>query len=264
MFEWFSTLSLVKQAVLASLFTWSITTSGASIVFLFKKINKNILDSMLGLSAGIMIAASFWSLLNPAIELAEILRINVWLIISLGFLSGGIFLNIGDKFYDYYCEKKSSQNDLKSIIMLIISITLHNIPEGLAIGVAFGSLKYNIPGSSLINALILAIGIGIQNFPEGSAVSLPLRRKGFSRSKSFFIGSLTGIVEPIAAIFGVLLTTTVRSIMPFFLSFAAGAMIYVVVKELVPESQNNDNKNMITLWTMIGFTIMMILDVALG
>lgn len=264
MFHWFISQTLIIKALLATLFTFGVTALGSSIVFIFKKVNKNILDSMLGLSAGIMVAASFWSLLNPAIELANTLKINIWLTISLGFISGGLFLNIGDNIYDYYTIKRKSSNKLKRIFMLILSITLHNIPEGLAIGVAFGSLKYNIPGSSLISASILALGIGIQNFPEGCAVSLPLRREGYSRTKSFIYGSLTGIVEPIAAVIGVILITSIRRILPFCLSFAAGAMIYVAVKELIPESQQNNNKNMITMWTLIGFTIMMVLDVTLG
>jgi ZIP family zinc transporter len=188
----------------------------------------------------------------------------IWLVVSTGFLFGGLLLFVGDKVFEYFNKENSYSNSKKRILFLILSITLHNIPEGLAIGVAFGSLKYNIPGSSLINAILLAVGIGIQNFPEGSAVSLPLRRDGNSRLKSFVYGSLTGIVEPISAILGVLLITSIRRILPLCLSFAAGAMIYVAVKELVPESQTNSNKNMITLWTLIGFIIMMYLDVTLG
>lgn len=261
MFQWFLNTTLLEKTILTTLFTWGVTTVGSSIVFLFKKINKTILDSMLGLSAGIMIAATFWSLLNPAIELASTLNINIWLTISLGFICGGLFLNIGDYIYDYCINKN---NNYKRIFMLILSITLHNIPEGLAIGVAFGSLKYGIPGLSLIDSCLLGLGIGIQNFPEGSAVSLPLRREGFSRVKSCLIGSLTGIVEPIAAILGYFLIIYIRSILPFLLSFAGGAMLYVVIKELIPESQNNPNKNLITIFTLIGFVIMMILDVSLG
>lgn len=266
MFQWFVNQNLIIQTFLATLFTWGITTLGSGIVFFFKNIKKNILDSMLGLAAGIMLAASFFSLLEPAITLATSLKINAWMIVVLGFISGGIFLNLGDNIYDYYYEKKKLKKDsgLKRMFMLIFSITLHNIPEGLAVGVAFGSLKYNIEGSTLISAMMLALGIGIQNFPEGSAVSLPLRREGYSRIKSFIIGSLTGIVEPIAAILGVILVVKMRTVLPFLLSFAAGAMIYVIIKELIPESQKNENNNKITIYTIIGFAIMMILDVSLG
>lgn len=265
MFQWFSNQDIIIKTLLATLFTWSITTLGSSIVFFFKKINKNILNSMLGFSAGIMIAASYWSLLNPAINLANSLKINSWLIILIGFLSGATFLYFGDNVYDCYLKynNKVVSKNFKRIFMLVFSITLHNIPEGLAVGVAFGSLKYGT-GSTLMSSMMLALGIGIQNFPEGSAISLPLRGEGYSRLKSFIYGSLSGIVEPIAALIGVLLVTKIRTILPFFLSFAAGAMIYVVIKEIIPESQSNKNTNLVTLWTIFGFALMMVLDVALS
>lgn len=261
MIQWFLNTTLLEKTILATLFTFGVTTVGSSIVFLFKKVNKTLLDSMLGLSAGIMIAATFWSLLNPAIEQATELQINVCLVVSLGFICGGLFLNIGDYLYNYCSNLNKS---LKRIVMLVFSITLHNIPEGLAIGVAFGSLNYGISSISLIDSCLLALGIGIQNFPEGSAVSLPLRREGISRFKSFLVGSLTGIVEPFAAILGYFLVIYIKTILPFLLAFAGGAMIYVVVKELIPESQNSYNKNLITMFTLIGFVIMMFLDVSLG
>lgn len=264
--DYFSDLSFVSQAFLAALFTWSVTMMGASIVFFFKEVKKGIMDALLGFSAGVMIAASFWSLLSPAIDMANELKMISWLVVFLGFFSGGLLLFIGDKFYDFMMRKKGSSNNykIKRCLMLVFSITLHNIPEGLVVGVAFGSLAYGMEGATLIAAITLAVGIGLQNFPEGSAVSLPLRREGLSRGKAFFIGQLSGVVEPIAAVIGALLVLKIQSILPFLLAFAAGAMIYVVVEELIPESQSNKKKDLMALFTLIGFSIMMILDVALG
>ena len=254
------------QALIAGLFTWSITMLGAAIVFLFKEVKKGIMDALLGFSAGVMIAASFWSLLSPAIEMANNLKMISWLVVFCGFFSGGVLLFLGDKVCDFCMKKRNTQDSskIKRCLMLIFSITLHNIPEGLVVGVAFGSLVYNISGSSLMSAMTLALGIGLQNFPEGSAVSLPLRREGFSRFKSFFFGQLSGFVEPIFAVIGALLVLKIQMLLPFLLSFAAGAMIYVVVEELIPESQTNSKKDLMALFTLIGFSIMMILDVALG
>ena len=262
----FNNLSPVLQAFIACLFTWSITALGASIVFFFKKVNKTLMDALLGFAAGVMIAASFFSLISPAIEMAEELKMNSWLVISLGFLGGGVLLFIGDKVYDYLDEKRkdTTSSKTKRCFMLISSITLHNIPEGMAVGVAFGSLAYSLTGSTLASALTLAFGIGLQNFPEGSAVSLPLRREGYTRGKAFFYGQLSGIVEPIAAVIGALLVLKIQLILPFLLAFAAGAMIYVVVEELIPESQTNKKKDLMALFTILGFMVMMILDVALG
>ena len=254
-------LNPIIQALLATLFTWAVTALGAALVFMFKKIHKNILDSMLGIAAGVMIAASFWSLLSPSIEMANVLKINIILSVAGGFLSGGLLLFIGDKFMNKMQNKSSN---LKRTLMLIVSITLHNIPEGLAVGVAFGSTLYGLDGATLMSAWTLAIGIGIQNFPEGTAVSVPLRREGFSRNKSFIYGMLSGVVEPISGVLGALLVLKVRIILPFLLAFAAGAMIYVVIQELIPESQTNENKEIISMCTLIGFTIMMLLDVLLG
>ena len=254
-------LNPIIQALLATLFTWAVTALGAALVFMFKKIHKNILDSMLGIAAVVMIAASFWSLLSPSIEMANVLKINIVLSVAGGFLSGGLLLFIGDKFMNKMQNKSSN---LKRTLMLIVSITLHNVPEGLAVGVAFGSTLYGLDGATLMSAWTLAIGIGIQNFPEGTAVSVPLRREGFSRNKSFIYGMLSGIVEPIAGVLGALLVLKVRIILPFLLAFAAGAMIYVVIQELIPESQTNENKEVISMCTLIGFTIMMLLDVLLG
>ena len=265
MFEAFKNLSFVWQALIASLFTWAVTALGASIVFFFKKVNKTLMDAMLGFSSGVMIAASFFSLITPALEMAKNLNINIPVVISLGFILGGTLLFIGDKIYDLIDkEKDNNKNSRKRCFMLISSITIHNIPEGLAIGVAFGSLAYNVTGSSILSALTLALGIGLQNFPEGSAVSLPLRREGYSRKKAFFYGQLSGIVEPISAVIGTILVLKIKTILPFLLVFAAGSMIYVVVEELIPESQTNQKKDLMAFFTLFGFVLMMILDVTLG
>ena len=265
MINWFINLDHTYQAALAGLFTYSVTALGAAIVFLFKKINKSFMDAMLGFSGGVMIAASFWSLLSPAIEMANNLNLIAWLVVLIGFLSGGLLLFTGDKIFDKLDKsKKYKDNKLKRSLMLIFSITLHNIPEGLAVGVAFGSIAYNLEGASILNACLLAFGIGLQNFPEGTAISVPLRREGFSRKKAFFYGQLSGIVEPISCIIGSLLVIKVRFLLPFLLAFAAGAMIYVVVEELIPESQTNKKKDLMALFTLIGFSIMMVLDVGLG
>lgn len=269
MINFFQELSPVMQAFLATLFTWGVTMLGASIVFFFREVKKGIMDALLGFSAGVMIAASFWSLLSPAIDMANSMKMISWLVVFLGFFSGGLLLFLGDKLYDFMQKKtrkraSSTSHRLKRCLMLVFSITLHNIPEGLVVGVAFGSLAYSLEGSTLASALTLALGIGLQNFPEGSAVSLPLRREGLSRKKAFFFGQLSGVVEPIAAIIGAILVLKIQVLLPFLLAFAAGAMIYVVVEELIPESQSNKKKDLMALFTLIGFSIMMILDVALG
>lgn len=265
MINYYINASIYTQVIIASLMTWFITSLGASIVFFFKKVNKNILDSMLGLSAGVMIAASFWSLLNPSIEKSNELGLNAWLVALIGIFIGVLLISISDHLFNKLLNKKNSYKNREGIkrnFLLILSITLHNIPEGLAIGVAFGGIVSGT--NTLLSAVLLALGIGIQNFPEGCAVSLPLRREGLSRSKSFLVGSLSGIVEPISAIIGCSLVILVENILPYCLSFAAGAMIYVAVSELIPESQKNKHKNLITMFTMLGFSIMMVLDVALG
>lgn len=266
MIDFYINSSVYVQVILAGLLTWAVTALGAAIVFFFKKVNGTVLDAMLGLSGGVMISASFFSLLNPAINGAENLKMTPWLVVSIGFLCGGILLIIGDLFFNYILEKRKNNNvkSLKRSLMLIFSITLHNIPEGLAIGVAFGSIAFGLEGSSLTAAVMLAIGVAIQNFPEGTAVSLPLRRENFSRKKAFIYGTLSGIVEPISAFIGCVLVMYVQNILPFLLSFAAGAMIYVAISELVFESQKNKHKNLMSLFTILGFVIMMILDVALG
>lgn len=267
MVEQIFTLNPILQATLATLFTWSVTAIGASLVYFFKRINKNLMDGMLGFAGGVMIAASFFSLIAPAITMAENLKLISWLVVFIGFFGGGLLLFIGDKIYDVY-EKKHSKDkkkiSFKRCFMLISSITLHNIPEGMAVGVAFGSVIYGLDGATIAAAWTLALGIGLQNFPEGTAVSMPLRREGMSRNKAFFLGQLSGIVEPISGIIGAILVIKVRILLPFLLAFAAGAMIYVVVEELIPESQTNKKKDVMALFTLIGFSVMMILDVALG
>lgn len=259
-------LNAITLTIIASLFTWGLTALGASLVFFFKKVNRNVMDAMLGFAAGVMIAASFWSLLAPGIELADELGKRSWLVASIGFLSGGVILYLGDKVCKFFMKKRNSTNNegLRRSILLVSSISLHNIPEGLSVGVAFGSLFYGMSEGALLSAIVFAIGIGLQNFPEGSAVSLPLRREGFSPRKAFFYGQLSGVVEPISAVIGALLVVRVRNILPFCLCFAAGAMIYVVVEELIPESQSNKCKDLMAFFTLIGFCVMMILDVALG
>ncbi|MBQ3474766.1 MAG: ZIP family metal transporter [Bacilli bacterium] len=259
MIDYILNLNPIIQALLATLFTYSITALGASIVFFFKKVNKTFMDGTLGFAAGIMIAASFFSLLLPAINMCEQLNIKEWIVLLCGFIGGGLLIFIGDKVYNIF-----SKNNNKRVILLISSITLHNIPEGMAIGVAFGSVIYGIDGASLVAAWTLALGIGLQNFPEGTAISMPLRRDGYSLKKAFFLGQLSGIVEPISGIIGALLVMKVRILLPILLSFAAGAMIYVVVQELIPESQTNKNKSLMALFTLIGFSLMMVLDITLG
>jgi len=259
MFDWFINLNYIYQALIATLFTYIMTALGASIVFFFRKISKNIMDAMLGFAAGVMTAASYFSLLSPAIEASIELNLTPWLITFIGFFSGGIILFIADKILSKLLNKKN-----KRVLMLISSITIHNIPEGLAVGIAFGSVFFGINGATTISAIMLAIGIGLQNFPEGSAVSIPLLREGVNRKKAFFYGQLSAIVEPIFGVIGAILVLKMRILLPFFLSFAAGAMIYVVVSELIPESQSNKKKELMAIFTIIGFSIMMILDVALG
>ena len=262
--EWFINLEYYYQALIATIFTWGVTALGASLVLFFKNLNKTIMDAMLGLAGGVMIAASFFSLLLPAIEMSDNLNMTSWLVVTIGFLLGGVLLFVGDKIFTNIDKKRKQATGLKRASMLMFSITLHNIPEGLAVGVAFGSLAYNLEGATLLAAVMLALGIGIQNFPEGTAVSVPLRREGFSRRRAFFYGQLSGMVEPISGVLGALLVMRVRFLLPYLLAFAAGAMIYVVIVELIPESQTNKRKDLMALFTLIGFSIMMVLDVALS
>ncbi|PRR80470.1 ZIP family metal transporter [Clostridium vincentii] len=268
--DWLKDFNPVVQALFATLFTWGLTALGASLVFLFKSINRKVLNGMLGFAAGVMIAASFWSLLAPAIEMAEQTNTPGWIPAAVGFLAGGAFLFSVDRILPHLhlsqpIEKAEGiKTSWQRSILLVLAITLHNIPEGLAVGVAFGAVAADIPSASLAGAVALAIGIGIQNFPEGAAVSIPLRREGFSRFKSFMYGQMSGIVEPIAGVIGAFAVISMKPILPYALSFAAGAMIFVVVEELIPESQQDSNTDIATIGAMIGFVIMMVLDVALG
>lgn len=263
MINFFIGLNPILQAFIATIFTYLVTLLGAALVFFFKSVNKNIMDGMLGFAAGIMIAAAFFSLLSPAVIMAEKLNLIVWLVVSFGFILGGMLLFIGDKLFEKKLDDSNSSS-FKRVVMLILSITIHNIPEGLAVGVAFGSIAYGLDGATLGSACVLALGIGLQNFPEGTAVSVPLRREGLSRSKSFFWGQLSGFVEPISGVIGALLVLKIRLILPFLLSFAAGAMIYVVIQELIPASQSNERKDLMALFSLLGFVVMMILDIALS
>lgn len=270
MVDWFVGQNTVLQALIATLFTWFVTALGAALVFFFKTINRKVLDGMLGFAAGVMIAASFWSLLAPAIEMAEESSLPAWIPATAGFLMGGLFLYIADKIIPHLHlgfpmeEAEGIKTSWHRSILLVLAITLHNIPEGLAVGVAFGALASDLPSATMAGAVALAIGIGIQNFPEGAAVSVPLRREGFSRLKSFWYGQASGIVEPIAGVLGAVSVILIKPILPYALAFAAGAMIYVVVEELIPESQLEKNTDIATIGAMLGFAVMMTLDVALG
>lgn len=266
----FTSLPVVLQAFLACLFTWGMTAAGAACVFFFRTVNRKILDGMLGFAAGVMIAASYWSLLAPAIAMTRAAGGIPWLPPAIGFLAGGAFLWTIDKLIPHLhlgfpiSEAEGPKTSWQRSVLPVLAITLHNIPEGLAVGVAFGAIAAGLPESNLAGALALTIGIGIQNFPEGLAVAAPLRREGMSRLKSFWYGQLSGAVEPVAAVIGAVAVLTMQPLLPYALSFAAGAMIYVVVEELIPESQLEKNTDLATVGTLLGFTVMMILDVALG
>ena len=268
--EIFSGQSPVVMALLATLFTWAVTALGAATVFFFKEIRPSVLNVMLGFSAGVMIAASFWSLLAPAIEMAEGGALPPWLVTGIGFIGGALFLLLTDYFLPVdklkteAVPKRSIAANRRSKL-LMFSITLHNIPEGLAVGVAFGAAANGAEGT-LLAATAVAFGIGLQNFPEGAAVSIPLRREGYTRRKSFLYGQASGIVEPISAVLGALLVTSMQSILPYALAFAAGAMIFVVAEELIPESQSakREGTHWATLGCIAGFALMMVLDVAFG
>ena len=268
--EFFMNLSPVLQALIATIGTWAVTALGAAMVFFFKSINKKVLNTMLGFAAGVMIAASFWSLLNPAIEMATKNGDNPVIPAVIGFLAGGAFLWILDKILPHLHpgldmdKAEGVKTSWQRSVLLVLAITLHNIPEGLAVGVAFGAVASGLGDANLGGAIALAIGIAIQNFPEGAAVSVPLRREGMSRLKSFWYGQLSGIVEPIAAVLGAIAVIYIQSLLPYALAFAAGAMIFVVVEELIPESQTGGETDFSTVGAIFGFAVMMVLDVALG
>jgi len=270
MLETLSNLHPIMQALLGTVFTWFLTALGAGGVFFAKEINKRVLDGMLGFAAGVMIAASFWSLLAPAIQMAEGLGMLPYIPAVVGFMLGGIFLRVIDRILPHLHlgfnmgEAEGISTTWQRSVLLILAITLHNIPEGLAVGVAFGAVAYGLPYATFGAAVALAFGIGLQNFPEGLAVSMPLRREGFSRWKAFWYGQLSGTVEPVAGVIGAAAVLIARPVLPYALAFAAGAMIFVVVEELVPESQRGGNTDIATMGALLGFAVMMLLDVALG
>lgn len=270
---WFRDLSPLAQSVLAGGFTWSVTALGAAVVFLTRRVNQRLLDAMMGFAAGVMTAASFWSLLAPSIEMAAAQGVTVWVPPAVGFVLGGLFLRSSDAVLPHLhpgarrTEAEGLTTSWRRATLLVLAITLHNVPEGLAVGVSFGAAAIPLDmaaEATLAGALTLALGIGLQNFPEGVAVSLPLRGEGVSAPKSFWYGQLSGVVEPISAALGAVAVLSVQPLLPYALAFAAGAMIYVVVEELIPESQRHGNTDLATLGVMGGFTVMMILDVALG
>ena len=260
----------ILQALLGTLFTYGLTALGAAGVFIRRNIDQRLLDSMLGFAAGVMIAASYWSLLAPAIAMAPSVGRPGWLPAAIGFLLGGAFLALVDRILPHLhlgqptASAEGVSTTWQRSILLVMAVTLHNIPEGLAVGVAFGAAAAGIGDSSLAGAIALAIGIGIQNFPEGLAISAPLRREGFSAKKAFFYGQASGMVEPIAGVLGAAAVFYIRPLLPYALAFAAGAMIFVVIEELIPESQIGDHADLATLGAMLGFVVMMTLDVALG
>ena len=263
--------SPVTQALFATLFTYGVTAAGAGLVFMNREINQQLLDALLGFAAGVMIAASFWSLLAPGIEMAEQMGHIPWLTAAIGFMGGGVFMRLIDRILPHLhpglamSQSEGIKTSWQRSTLLVLAITLHNIPEGLAVGVAFGAVAADLPSASMGGAIALAIGIGLQNFPEGTAVSMPLRREGMSRMKSFLLGQASGLVEPVAGVLGALFVLRMQNILPYALCFAAGAMIFVVVEELIPESQRNPaNIDLVTMATLAGFATMMILDVALA
>jgi ZIP family zinc transporter len=268
--SFFQNLHPVIQALLATCFTWAMTALGAAVVFTARNISRRVLDAMLGFAGGVMIAASYWSLLAPAIEMSQGKSIPAWVPAVVGFLLGGVFLRGIDKVLPHLHlgfpieEAEGVKTSWRRSTLLTLAITLHNIPEGLAVGVAFGALAAGLPSATLGAAVALAIGIGIQNFPEGLAVSVPLRREGMSRRRSFFYGQLSAIVEPIAGVIGAAAVIIAQPILPYALAFAAGAMIFVVIEEVVPEAQRGGNADLATMGGMVGFAVMMLLDVAFG
>ena len=260
----------VLQALFATIFTWGVTALGAAMIFATKEVSRKLLNGMLGFAAGVMIAASYWSLLAPAIEMSAMLGVPEWFPATVGFLAGGLFLWGVDRVLPHLhmglptSEAEGIKTSWQRSVLLVLAITLHNIPEGLAVGVAFGAAAAGIPEATLAGAVALALGIGIQNFPEGLAVSAPLRREGMKLSKAFMMGQLSGVVEPIAGVLGAAAVLLMRPLLPYALAFAAGAMIYVVAEELIPEANRDQHSNIPTIGVMVGFALMMTLDVALG
>ena len=270
MLSQFENLHPVIQALLATLFTWGMTALGASAVFFMKTVKRRLLDASLGFAGGVMIAASFWSLLAPSISLSREMQLVVWVPPLIGFLLGGAFLRLLDGIVPHLHlfaplqEAEGMPTSWRRVVLLVLAITLHNIPEGLAVGVAFGAISAELGTAGLGGAVALALGIGLQNLPEGTAVSVPLRGEGMSRLRCFWFGQLSAVVEPLAAVVGAAAVLLMRPLLPYALAFAAGAMIFVVVEEVIPEAQRGANTDIATLGAMIGFAVMMTLDVALG
>lgn len=270
MLETFASWPSAWQALAAATFTWSLTAVGAGAVFFFRDVSRKALDTALGFTAGVMIAASFWSLLNPAIEMSEQMGVIEWMPALVGFLAGAFAMRLVDYLLPHVhlfgdmTEVEGVKTTWRRTTLLVLAITLHNIPEGLAIGVAFGAVASGFDSATLSGAIALAIGIGLQNCPEGTAVAVPLRREGLSRMKAWWYGQLSAVVEPFAAVVGAVAVTMMRPMLPYALAFAAGAMIFVSVEEVIPESQSGGHGDMATLGAIIGFAVMMTLDVALG
>jgi len=268
--DWFTQMTPVGQAFLATCFTWGMTACGAAVIFVRREFDRRLLDVMLGFAAGVMIAASYWSLLAPAIEMSTGHPIGSWFPAVSGFLAGAVVLRLVDRILPHLhlnapmSEAEGVSTSWHRSTLLVLAITLHNIPEGFAVGVAFGALGADVSSANLAGAAVLALGIGIQNFPEGLAVSAPLRRDGMGQFKSFWVGQLSGLVEVFAGVLGAILVVYIQPLLPYALAFAAGAMIFVVVEEVIPESQAGQNGDLATMGTMVGFAVMMLLDVALG
>jgi ZIP family zinc transporter len=269
-FSWFAGLNPIAQAFLATLFTWGMTAIGAAVVFFFKNVERRLLDAALGFAAGVMIAASFWSLLAPSIALSEEMGLVKWVPPLLGFVAGAAAMRLADWLLPHlhlYAPDSAAEGmptTWHRTALLVLAITLHNIPEGLAVGVAFGAVEAGYGTATLGGAIALALGIGLQNCPEGTAVSVPLRREGLSRARSFYYGQMTAWVEPIAGVLGAAAVLMMRPVLPYALAFAAGAMIFVVVEEVIPESQTGGHPDIATSGAILGFAVMMVLDVALG
>lgn len=271
MISFLEDFSPLMQALIGTGFTWGMTALGAATIFLSRNLSRKVLDWMLGFAGGVMIAASYWSLLAPALALAEGGTLPAWLPAVVGFLAGGLFLRGLDMVLPHLHLRSPTEDDAEGMTttwrrttLLILAITLHNIPEGLAVGVAFGAAAAELPTASVAGAVALAVGIGIQNFPEAMAVSMPLYSAGMSRKRSFWYGQLSGFVEPVAGVLGVTAVLLFRAILPYALAFAAGAMIFVVIEDLIPEAHSHDHVDLATMGAMIGFAVMMTLDVAFG
>ena len=270
MTDWFVGLNPLAQALLATLFTWGMTASGSAAVFFFREVDRRLLDAALGFAAGVMIAASFWSLLAPSIAMSAEMGVTEWVPPLIGFLAGAFGMRLADWMLPHLhlfaptAAAEGMKTSLHRTALLVLAITLHNIPEGLAVGVAFGAVQSGSETTTLGMAIALAIGIGLQNLPEGAAVSVPLRREGVSRARAFYYGQMSAWVEPFAGVIGAAAVLAMRPALPYALAFAAGAMIFVVVEEVIPESQTGGHPDVATSGAIIGFAIMMVLDVALG